>query len=186
MLALRRWDLGFVSDGFSTDVACATKDATAVSDDVVLVARSFFRQTLMIAVSHSVLKGETIDLDSWIGFGSVAAANESGNNFTGSDAVKKALSEYFPATFEHFMEDSSSGRSRSRSIACGQYGVFTLTVASQRKHSRLYAVLQSHGRLRRYVMNTPRVDAFLGLHRQPESRPGRAPVSLFRNRRSSK
>ena len=144
----------------------------------------------MIAVSHSVLKGETIDLDSWIGFGSVAAANESGNNFTGSDAVKKVLSDYFPATFEHFMEDSSSGRSRSRSIARGQYGVFTLTVASQRKHSRLYAVLQSHGRLRRYVMNTPRVDAYLGLHRQPESRPGRArpstPVSLFRNRRSSK
>ena len=35
----------------------------------------------MIAVSHSVLKGETIGLDSWIGFASVAAANESGNNF---------------------------------------------------------------------------------------------------------
>ena len=30
-----------VSDGFSTDVACATKDATAVSDDVVLVSVAF-------------------------------------------------------------------------------------------------------------------------------------------------
>ena len=30
-----------VSDGFSTDVACATKDATAVSDDMVLVSVAF-------------------------------------------------------------------------------------------------------------------------------------------------
>ena len=84
---------------------------------------NFFQECDGDRVFLFVLRGETIEPDLRIRFGSVAAANDSEDDLLIFGVVKKVLSESPQAVTEHFFEVSLGSRCRLRGVSRPQYEV---------------------------------------------------------------